>query len=282
MNISKVISSAAAVVGGVLCVSAASAADLPTYTKAAPVVTPVINWTGFYIGGNIGGAWDNQDDPITLGAIPGSPNPLFLTTNTARFSDAASSLIGGGQIGYNRQYGSWVLGIEGDADAQSLRHGSTIVTTGSPPGFVAGDMFNSKSDWQASVRLRVGYALGPWLAYVTGGAAFTDVTLSTNFIAGASPVLFPASVASSSQTFFGGTVGAGAEYMFNRNWSLGVEGRYTGYGKESYSLGTLNIFSTASGLPTSAVTSSVNLNTWQVTGRLNYHLDWGGPMVAGY
>jgi outer membrane immunogenic protein len=80
----------------------------------------------------------------------------------------------------------------------------------------------------------------------------------------------------------GGTVGAGLEYLLSRNVSVGIERRYSGYGKESFSLGTLNIFSTASAFPASNVTSTVNLNTWEVTGRMNYHFDWGGSVVARY
>ena len=224
---------------GLLVSTAASALAADLAVKARPMVpvATVNDWTGLYVGGNLGGKWDSQNSPITLGAIPGSTDPRFTVANSSPFSGTASSLIGGGQIGYNWQVGSWVFGVEGDADAQSLRHSAMVVTTGTPPGFVTGDAFNSKSDWQASARLRLGYASGPWLAYITGGAAFTGVTLSTSFIPGANPVLFPASVASSTQTLVGGTVGAGLEYLLSRNLSLGVEGRYSGYGKESYPLG---------------------------------------------
>ena len=40
---------------------AASAADLGArYTKAPAYVEPLFNWTGFYVGGHIGGAWTNE------------------------------------------------------------------------------------------------------------------------------------------------------------------------------------------------------------------------------
>lgn len=259
----------------------AYAADLPLKAPRAPIET-VYNWAGFYVGGNVGGKWDDQDSPITLGAIPGVTDLRFATSNTFPFTGRDGSVIGGGQVGYNWQFGSWVLGVEGDIDGQSLKHRTTVLTTGLPPGFVAGDSFDSKSDWQASARLRVGYAWGPWLAYVTGGVAFTNVRLSTNFVPGANPVAFPASAASDSQTLVGGTIGGGVEYMISRNLSIGVEGRYSDYGSENYGLGSVAIFSTTSGLPFSNVTSRTDLNTWEVTGRLNWHFDWTSPIVAKY
>ena len=44
--------------------SVASAADLAArpYTKAPVMVEPVYNWTGFYIGGNVGYSWGRSSD----------------------------------------------------------------------------------------------------------------------------------------------------------------------------------------------------------------------------
>jgi len=84
----------------------ASAADMgapaPVYTKA-PIMAPMFSWTGFYIGANVGGAWGNSSDTNAFFA------PL---TSTGNYSTSG----GGGQAGYNWQFGSWVLGIETDGD----------------------------------------------------------------------------------------------------------------------------------------------------------------------
>ena len=95
--------------------SAASAADLPV--RAAPPViaaVPVFTWTGFYVGGNLGAGWrDSNDDPVILTG-PGIPGGLaggtliFGNNNDATFT-------GGGQIGYNYQIGSFVIGAGGGA-----------------------------------------------------------------------------------------------------------------------------------------------------------------------
>src|SRR5215831_5724004 len=83
--------------------AAASAADLPARTYKAPPPPPIFSWTGFYIGGNIGGAWAHNNWTDTL----------FLTSfnngNNGRF-------IGGGQIGGNYQIGQFVIGGEWDFD----------------------------------------------------------------------------------------------------------------------------------------------------------------------
>ena len=253
---------------------AAHAADLSTRpVYKAPVVMPdIVNWTGFYVGGNVGGKWSDFSSPISI-----ATSPATAASSLPFGSDNGNSVIGGGQIGYNWQFGQCVIGVEGDADAQSLRHRLTLGATGNPALFVPGDSFQAKSDWQASARVRVGYAWDRWLVYATGGAAFTEMRVSTNFIATGG---FPASAFSDSRTLTGGTIGGGVEYAFSRNLSFGVEGRYTDYGSSTSSLGTVAVF----GPPNifSAVTSRTDLSTWEVTGRLNWKFDWGAPIVAKY
>jgi len=94
---------ATAVVVGLIGVGPlAKAADLPV--RAPAYVAPVFSWTGFYIGGNIGGAWaqrDVTDSVLGLNFDNGTSNGVF---------------IGGGQIGGNYQVGNFVRGVEGDFD----------------------------------------------------------------------------------------------------------------------------------------------------------------------
>jgi len=74
----------------------ASAADLPRKAPAAPAaVTPVWNWTGFYIGGNVGGVWQHDDGNSNF------TNPIAPFNNPQSNSISDSSVIGGFQIGYN-------------------------------------------------------------------------------------------------------------------------------------------------------------------------------------
>jgi outer membrane immunogenic protein len=239
----------------IAAISTASAADLsrPVYTKAPPPAPMMFNWTGFYVGLNVGGKWATTDGRVDVAAIPG-----FAASSATLASTTASTAIGGGQIGYNWQApGSlWVFGVEGDIDAQHWSTTRTIATTGG--SFVAGDSFTVDSHWQASLRGRIGYAA--WdraLLYVTGGVAFTQMRAGALF----GPVgAVPGTSATDDQTVVGGTVGAGLEYALTNNLSLGLEGRWTFYGDRTFS-GTLG------GIP---VSDKVSLDTAEVMGKLNF------------
>src|SRR6185295_11597608 len=107
------------------------AADGPA--KAAP--PPAYNWTGCYIGGNIGGGWVDKDfDPRPSVGWPGG-------------SSAPSGFAGGLQLGCDVQSGTWVFGAQGLFDWTSLK--------GSTP-FFAGKGFVTRSPWFASATGRIG------------------------------------------------------------------------------------------------------------------------------
>ena len=126
----------------------ASAADLAArpYTKApayAPA-TPIYNWTGFYIGGHIGGAF------------PGNDNNLLGGSNDGTF-------MGGVQGGYDYQFApNWVFGLEANY---------SFLSTSS----------NFDNRGLGSVTGRVGYTWGPALLYVKGGYAWADSRFTNGF-----------------------------------------------------------------------------------------------------
>ena len=164
---------------------AAIADGLPSYglKDSYPYVAPS-RWTGFYAGVNIGAAWTDSDFSNTV--CTSGPcyfatfSPYNANVNAAgsgHLSDEA--FIGGGQIGYNWQSGSLVLGFEGDFDSMETRASrSANIYTGitSPP-----DVYDIKltdkvsTNYLATIRGRLGYAWGGnLLTYFTGGVAFTD------------------------------------------------------------------------------------------------------------
>src|SRR4051812_5024181 len=87
----------------------------PRYTKAPPPVVAVWNWTGFYIGGNIGYSWGRSGDTSTLTNAAGTV--LFTSANGTNMD----GVIGGGQIGYNWQTQNWVWGLEADIQASDQK-----------------------------------------------------------------------------------------------------------------------------------------------------------------
>ncbi len=236
-------------------ISTASAADLsrPMYTKAPPPAAPVLfNWTGFYVGLNAGGKWiTNSDDTVTGGG-----------TSIAITGINDSSWIAGGQVGYNWQAPNspWVFGIEGDIDAQDFSNSVLFATAVGP--FIAGDSVTVESKWQASLRGRIGYAWDRFLLYATGGAAFTQLKGTVGLVG--------IGTFSDDTTLTGATVGGGLEWAVWNNISLGIEGRYTWYGHETFN-GTAAIAGgTCTLAAPCAVSDRLNLNTAEVMGKINF------------
>jgi outer membrane immunogenic protein len=200
MTIRKILAVATLLAGATL---PTSAADLPRgqMVTKAPVIAPVFNWTGFYLGVYGGYAWGAGD-----------------------FSGDGG--MAGGTIGYNWQApGSmWVLGIE--ADGGWANFGDSATATFGAATFSA----SSEAQATTTVRGRLGAAVDRTLFYVTGGAAWVrnEITLGV-----AVPGLGVAS-ASDRQTHFGYAVGGGIEHAILPNWSAKVEYLYLGLGNKTY------------------------------------------------
>ena len=165
---------------------AAAAADLPVRSAPpAPVIAaaPIFTWTGFYVGVNAGYGWSNND---------------FDAVDIAD-EDDDGGFVGGAQVGYNYQIGSFVVGLEGDIQyADFGRDG--VFNFEDEDGEILEGEFES-SDWFGTVRARAGVAFGQALIYGTGGFAFADDAT-------------------------GWTVGGGLEYAFTNNLSAKIEGLY--------------------------------------------------------
>jgi outer membrane immunogenic protein len=258
---------------------AASAADIPRRPPPPPVVAPpvVYNWSGFYIGGHLGGKWADHDGDISFDQFVGF-TPLGLAAFGNGGNDSETAFVGGGQIGFNWQAGSWVFGIEGDFSATSAERtvvccGPLVLATGLP--FVPGDTLSVKNDWQASVRGRLGYAWDRFMVYGTAGVAFANLEATVALVP--VPALgLPGLFASASDTLTGWTAGGGIEFGLWDNWSLGVEYRFSSFDASDFGLGNI-VFDPV--LPGAPLRSSFELETHEVTARLNYRFSWG-PAVG--
>jgi outer membrane immunogenic protein len=217
----------------------AYAADMPLKAPPAPVPNPSWSWTGFYIGGNVGGGTANTDST-------GTATDLGVTST---FSDTfkLSGAVGGGQIGANYQItNNWVVGIEADVDWANLSNTGSVCTVSA--GVTTGCASNNnRLDDFGTVRGRLGYAAGNMLFYGTGGWAWAhSSTAATLTCAGAgcptASLPFTGGATSASATPSGWTAGAGIEWAVLRNWTLRFEYlhmQFNGVGETFNSAGTL-------------------------------------------
>jgi outer membrane immunogenic protein len=185
----------------------ALAADLPARPYVAPVVAPSIyNWTGFYVGAHLGGAWASRDFNQTT---------AIVEAGTIK----SSGVVGGGQLGYNWQFTNWLIGFEADISGADLSS-STNTTPPVGPSVIT---WTDKIDVFGTVRGRLGYVVDNWLFYGTGGFAWVNDKFTRNQVV-AGPLSPPAGlVLSNSQTATGWVAGAGVEWGFARNWTARVE-----------------------------------------------------------
>jgi len=254
--------------------ASAGAADLPSrvWTKAPAATDAAYNWGGWYVGGQVGGAWGRSDvsSAFVNGAAPIANQQAAAAAGSPGLKPDGFS--GGGQVGYNHQVDQWLFGVEADVSYFGLSKSSTV-TAPLPVGVGAFSASNAvTTDWLVTLRPRVGYAVDRTLFYATGGLALTEMKYSGSFAdsTGANES------ASLSKTVAGWTAGAGVEHAFTNNWSAKVEYLYSDFGKQTVTGPVLAGQTPTPGL----VSQSVDLKTSTVRGGLNYH--FGGAPVARY
>lgn len=243
--------------------------------SSTKVSVPPMKWAGFYAGLNAGGVW-SQDSNISIlsSFVQGSQTPLtpdgatYTAIQSARSASGVVSsndggFIGGAQIGYNWQgKGPWLGGfgvdfqgiVSGHSNGQTW---SVVPLVGSfdqgATQYSPGEFFesslksNKRTDYLGTVRGRLGKLATPTLLLQgTGGFAYGGVSSSASInqtnndslmsLPAASLVPRTLSTGSYSNTLFGWTAGADAEWMFKSNWSAKVEYLYYDLGRVSYAV----------------------------------------------
>lgn len=190
----------------------ATAADLPSRRfapapAAAPMMSaiPVFTWTGFYVGVNAGYGWNANDKD----SVFGFDGPLFDG------KDNDGGFVGGGQLGYNMQFGSFVAGVEADLQFADIGGRDRY-------GQVNGTWHNfghTGLDYFGTVRARLGLAIDRALVYGTGGFAYGG---GDNKRCAVGNLLN----CDDDDTSTGWTLGAGVEYAVTNNVTVKVEGLY--------------------------------------------------------
>ena len=226
-----------------LCFSR-TAADPPAGLPVkAPARSAIYGWTGFYLGGHFG---------YGGGSIGPDTNPLPL--QGVFFPHSVTGLIGGYQAGYIGQLANnVVLGVEAD------------VSFGSPvdvPRLVPAP-FDTTIDYIATGRGRVGYAMGTWMPYVTGGFAWGSTNVSLNDLGTIVPP-------KRYLTHLGWTAGLGVEVAVGGNWTAKAEYDYIDLARRTYDL-------TDVGLPRVNVDPNIHLFKLGLNYRLWETPPWAGP-----
>ena len=172
--------------------------------KDEPIYAPAFTWTGVYLGVHGGYAWNDVAGVFDSADV----NPINLNR-----LDLSSALLGG-QIGAQYQFGNFVVGVEGDASVllndDSFRYNFDLA----PSGF----SFEAGTNYLASIRGRLGYAIDRFHFYGTAGWAKAEYEISTNV----SPVVVPGT-GSSKFTQDGAVYGGGIEYAIGDGAILRAE-----------------------------------------------------------
>ena len=208
--------------------AAAFAGDIAGRASTQTPAAPSYNWSGFYVGGNVGGAFQRGGGTSNFFQNDIAP----LDDNFRSQSAGGDSVIGGLHAGYNWQFAArWVVGVEGDwqwiksessACRQTDRIDAACNDFGRGFSTVSGETRSI-----ATVRGRFGWTSDSVMIYGTGGFAFADVRTSLGvscLIAGCGNDNTPiATTVNSSTTKTGWAAGAGVEWMVGPNWTIRAE-----------------------------------------------------------
>lgn len=208
----------------------------PYPVKGMPYVAPVYDWSGFYLGAHGG-----------YGLFRGAANDYAGTGATTTVN--GNGWLGGAQLGYNAQFGNWVMGIEGDWSYTDVR--GTAIPSATLEQTV-------RLDWVGTVTGRAGMAWDRTLLYLKGGVAFGNVR---------SEALVPGTVLYvGNDTRTGWTLGGGVEWGWFGNWSVKAEYDYIDLGTR-----TVTMTSSATGAST---TEDSKAAAHMIKLGANYRFNW--------
>lgn len=270
----KLITALAASVSVFAGIGLASAADLEAvpYNKTPAYIVPVYDWSGAYVGVNLGYGWGRSVDTSFLGLPPALTDTVTSNMN---------GFVGGGQIGYNLQMQNWLVGLEADFQGtnQSSNHSfscaaAVCANIASPAGPVAGPAVSVTQtqhlDFFGTVRGRVGLAVVPTvLLYGTGGLAYGQVDTDSTL---------PGSTRAQNYNL-GWTAGGGIEGAIGGGWTARVEYLYLDLGKVSGSFTSTSLLALTG---TNALVSGFSSRVTDNIVRVGVNYRFGEPVIAKY
>jgi opacity protein-like surface antigen len=245
----------AAALGAFVPGGAVFAADLPV--KAAPVVPAYYDWSGVYVGvhAGYGGGMKDWFGPTSDFTVKG--------------------FLGGGQVGINKQLGSFVFGLEMDGSWANIKGSQTTSFGGPILGFQQTVSAASKIDGLVTFAGRAGLAADRWFVYAKGGVTLAHEKHNFN----RDGISFPATgfsvVASGSEYRVAPMVGFGTEYALGNNWSVKAEYDYIHLGSRTP---TLKGTRTTAGV-TSPFTDDIQIEQAMHVAKLGVNYRFGGLQV---
>ena len=232
----------------------ALAADLPPpppppRAPAAYIpVAPPYNWSGLYIGGNLGVGWNSS------GSVSDTAGSTFSTNNNTQF-------LGGGQIGVNYEFwGGVVVGAEAMFDWLPNTTNTVTATNGTNSASV-----NINNRWLSTATGKLGYAWDRVLLYGKGGGAWVGTNNPGLTVTGVPGATF---TTSNNNNNFGWTAGLGVEWAFWGNWSARAEWDYIRLQNQSFTVSSTGAFNG----------DTININNRSInmfTAGVNYKFGWG-------
>jgi outer membrane immunogenic protein len=225
----------------------ALAADLQCCNKAPPppcCASPAYSWSGFYIGADVGAAW--ATDTVSPLVADGGTFPRSNTLNT-------SGVLGGGTAGYNYQFSSILVGVEGDIGYMAIAGFKADALGGT-------EVDNLNSGLYGDATGRAGVIFGNALLYGKGGWAFFNGRANTT-------TSLPGFTVGNTGTFSGWTAGGGLEYKLSPAWSAKAEYMYYKFGTQDATL--------TSGAGVFPYANALTVNSVKMG--LNYQFNWAAP-----
>lgn len=208
-------------------------------------------WDGFYVGGQLGAAWNTSHWKYKNPNYFNTLGPILLGSN---FHFKGTDVIGGGNVGFNYQTGFWVLGLEGSVLDSNIEHQERS------PFFPITDQYSTTMHWFTTAKGRAGYAFDQWLPYIDAGWARSNVSLTLNDTG--------AGIRASSKQWVNGWVaGAGVDYRLTEHCSLGVAYDYIQLNLNNK---TIHCPRCGTGVGLGAPKVEGHIKTQTVTARLNY------------
>ncbi|WP_264598644.1 outer membrane beta-barrel protein [Rhodoblastus acidophilus] len=185
------------------------------------------DWSGFYVGALSGMGW-------------GQNTWNFPAIGTGTSPRNAGALLGG-SVGYNQQFGAWVLGVEGDAAATHAKGGAGCINNFANSQYLPSQNCNNDQTWVATTTGKFGYAWDRVMAYGKVGAAFTETKIDVSCNADAkfwglgcmTAAGYAAQNLATTTSQAGWTVGAGFELALTSAWSAKAEYDYMNFGSRN-------------------------------------------------